>query len=854
MPGLTVKYVRHILYLICVFCTTTSQTMASSTVENETVATKSAVMLTTEEQSWVRDHPVVRARVSNAPPYHFWDNGPKGISVELLNRIAELTGLRVEYKHDISWSDAIENIRNHVELDLLLTATHSLEREAFMAFSEDYLKLPWVIFTRKDGQYNIFALEDLFNLTIAVEKGFLLQKRLAKDFPQIKQLLVADAAEALRAVSENQADAYVGNLTMAQYSIVHLGLNNLQVAAPADLGYSNMAFAIRGDWPQLGSIIDKGLATITPEEQSAINRKYFTVEVDYGINLFQVAGWIAGILVASSMVIIFIVVRGNRLLRHEIIKRKQKEKQLILNESVLTKSLENEQQSKSFYRQLFDHSSSGVAVYEAVDNGQDFVFKDFNKAGEKIDNVSREKLLGRRVTEAFPGIKDFGLLGVFRQVWQTGEPTLYPMSCYKKGSIKEWRENRVYKLPTGEIVAVYDDITKQKQLEAEKQVTEIRLQQAQKMEAVGSLASGVAHDLNNILSGVIGYPELLLQTLPKESELREPLEAIHDSGQRAAIVVADLLTVARGAASIREIHNLNILIEEYLISPECKKLKSLYPEVLFQSTFEAIDPTISCSPVHVKKCLMNLVTNAAEAVGKDGTVMVSTHNKYIDNAVGSKQQMETGEYIVINVQDTGSGISDTDLGHIFEPFYSTKTMGRSGTGLGLAIVWNTMLDHNGKVLIDSSEQGTRFQLYFPRNEHKVIEQAEKDKTEGLTGNNEHILVVDDEPQVRNLASQMLKTMGYKIDSVCSGELAIKFVKDNPVDLVVMDMMMEPGMNGCQAYREILKLYPGQKAVIASGFSESDDIKAALELGAGGFIKKPYSMTKLGRVVRDALNN
>ena len=854
MSELTPKYIRNIFYLICIFCTTVSQTMANATVENETVGTKSAVVLTMEEQSWVRDHPVIRARVSNAPPYHFWDHGPKGISVELLNHIAEQTGLRVEYKHDISWADAIENIRNHEELDLLLTATRSPKREAFMAFSKDYLKLPWVIFTRKDNQRNIFALEDLFNLTIAVEKGFLLQTRLANEFPQIKQLLVADAAKALRAVSENRVDAYIGNLTMAQYNIVQQGLNNLTVAAPADLGYSSMAFAIRDDWSQLGSIIDKGLATITPEEQSAINRKYFTVEVGYGINKYQVAGLIGVILAAVGLMTIFIVVRGNQRLKKEIVKRKRREEQLKLNEDVLKESLNKEQLSESLYRQLFNHSSSGVAVYEAIDNGQDFIFKDFNKAGEEMDNISRETLLGRKVTEVFPSIYEFGLLDVIRQVWQTGEASICPVSYYQDNTIKRWRENNIYRLPTGEIVAVYDDITKQKQLEAENKSTEIRLQQAQKLEAVGNLASGVAHDLNNILSGVVGYPELLLRTLPKDSELRKPLEAIHDSGQRAATVVADLLTVARGAASIREIHNLNVLIEEYLISPECEELKSLYPDVIFQTKFEASHSAISCSPVHVKKCLMNLVTNAAEAVEKDGIIMVSTHNKYVDSTVGSKQQMKTGEYVVASVRDTGMGVSDTDLEHIFEPFYSTKAMGRSGTGLGLAIVWNTMQDHNGKILIDSSEQGTRFQLYFPMSEHKVIGQAKNDQMEGLTGTNEHILVVDDDPQLRDLASQMLQTMGYKVDSVSSGELAQQFVKGNPVDLIVMDMLMEPGMNGRQTYEEILKLYPNQKAIVASGFSESDDIKAALKLGAGGFVKKPYSMVKLGRAVKEALNS
>ncbi|MCK5071419.1 MAG: cache domain-containing protein, partial [Desulfocapsa sp.] len=137
-----------------------------------------------------------------------------------------------------------------------------------------------------------------------------------------------------------------------------------------------------------------------------------------------------------------------------------------------------EQQNAFFYRQLFDHSTSGVAVYEAIENGKDFIFKDFNKAGEKIDNIDRDALLGRRVTEVFPGVKEFGLFDVFRQVWQTGVPALHPVSCYKDGILQGWRENKVYKLPTGEIVAVYDDITKQKQLEEEKQAFETRLNRA----------------------------------------------------------------------------------------------------------------------------------------------------------------------------------------------------------------------------------------------------------------------------------------------------------------------------------------------------------------------------------------
>lgn len=383
--------------------------------------------------------------------------------------------------------------------------------------------------------------------------------------------------------------------------------------------------------------------------------------------------------------------------------------------------------------------------------------------------------------------------------------------------------------------------------------TKEQRQRSKKMEAIGLMAGGVAHDLNNILSGVIGYPELLLQTLPSDSDLRKPIQAIHESGQRAATVVADLLTVARGAATIREVRNLNKLIQEYTDSPECHKLKELYPAITIQSQFNAIHSTISCSPVHVKKCLMNIVQNAAEAIEDQGTINVSTKNQTIDQSSDLKHEIEAGEYIILSIHDSGPGISETDLKHIFEPFYSKKIMGRSGTGLGLAVVWNTMEDHKGKVFVESSSRGTCFYLYFPLNQEFQGAQSEREKTVRHTHNSEHILVVDDEPQLRDIASQMLQSFGYIVNTVSSGELAVQFVRENPVDLIILDMLMEPGMNGQQTYEEIIKLRPDQKAIVASGFSKSDDVKAAIKLGAYGFLKKPYSDVELSQMVNHALN-
>ena len=249
---------------------------------------------------------------------------------------------------------------------------------------------------------------------------------------------------------------------------------------------------------------------------------------------------------------------------------------------------------------------------------------------------------------------------------------------------------------------------------------------------------------------------------------------------------------------------------------------------------------------------MNLLTNAAEAVAGAGEVVISTSNQQIDASEEVLVDMDSGNYLVIEVKDNGLGIDSKDLEHIFEPFYTKKKMGRSGTGLGLSVVWNTVQDHDGRIFVESNDKGTCFKLYFRvSREEKVVSSDKNDKDIPL-GHGERILVIDDEPQLRDIAGQILASLGYTVDSVCSGELALGFLADNRVDLLVIDMLMEPGMNGRESYERILELHPGQKAIIASGFSESDEVKATLKLGAGGFIKKPYSMEEFARAVRDAL--
>ena len=390
------------------------------------------------------------------------------------------------------------------------------------------------------------------------------------------------------------------------------------------------------------------------------------------------------------------------------------------------------------------------------------------------------------------------------------------------------------------------DLTEKKKLEAQ-------LQRAQKMEAIGTLAGGVAHDLNNVLSAQVSYPDLILMDLPEGSPLRKPILTIQESGQRAAAIVQDLLTLARRGIVATEVTNLNQIVDSYLKSPEYKKLKEFHPGTKIESDLETHLLNIMGSPVHLLKTVMNLVNNAAEAMPDGGNIFISTQSKYIDKPIRGYDDVKEGDYIILTVSDSGIGIPSGDLERIFEPFYTKKVMGRSGTGLGMAVVWGTVKDHKGYIDVQSTEgKGTTFTLYFPVIRKEIIGKENALPIEEYMGKGESILIVDDVKEQREIASRILTKLGYSVTSVSSGEKAVDYIKDNSADLLMLDMIMDPGIDGLETYKRILELHPGQKAIIASGFSETDRVKKAQRLGAGKYIKKPYTLEKIGLAIKEEL--
>lgn len=290
------------------------------------------IVLTPSEQRWVTNHASVRARIFDYPPLNFWSGGPRGLSVDFAEAILGKVGVRLEYDYGIPWSQTLEDMRQHRGVDLLLNAKRTPERESYLVFTNDYLVFPWVVFTRVDER-NVFDLDDLNGRVIAVENGFVLQQKLAQDFPKIKQVVFETTKDALWAVSTKKADAYIGNLSVVQYHIAQEELTNIRVAAGTNLGSHTQAFAVRGDWPELASILNKGLASMTPEEQGAIRRKYTELEVREKVDLPLLLG-----ILGAALLFISIFGYWNRRLTAEIRLRSDTEAKLRASERRLNEA------------------------------------------------------------------------------------------------------------------------------------------------------------------------------------------------------------------------------------------------------------------------------------------------------------------------------------------------------------------------------------------------------------------------------------------------------------------------------------------------------------------------------------
>ncbi len=389
------------------------------------------------------------------------------------------------------------------------------------------------------------------------------------------------------------------------------------------------------------------------------------------------------------------------------------------------------------------------------------------------------------------------------------------------------------------VISMAEDITERKQLQQ-------RLLRAQRLETAGRIAGQVAHDFNNLLGPVTTYPDLIKMELPEDHPALRYCDAMLAAAEQMADLSENLMTLGRRGILDQQPTDINRLVELALAQMErgtdrLEIVTQLAPDLLH----------VSGSPTQLLRVITNLLANAREAMQQGGRIAVTTDNVYVDSPMGSHNLVEVGEYVRLQVEDTGRGIPPEIRDKIFEPFFTTKAKDtRRGSGLGLSIVQAIVEDHRGYLDLESEMgRGTTFSIYLPACREPLVGK----ETEGLESGNERILVVDDDRLQREVLRESLEKLGYRVETATGGEQALAYLKEHPADLMILDMVMPGGMDGTETYRGALEVVPGQRAIIVSGFAASERVAQAQAMGAGAYLRKPVKLEILARAVREELD-
>ncbi len=388
-------------------------------------------------------------------------------------------------------------------------------------------------------------------------------------------------------------------------------------------------------------------------------------------------------------------------------------------------------------------------------------------------------------------------------------------------------------------VAIHRDISQIVKLEKQ-------LNQAQKLEAVGTLAGGIAHDFNNLMMGILGYASLMMLDIDECHPHYEKLKAIETQVQSGANLTRQLLGIARTGRYEVKPTDLNELLH---------KTASLFgrtkKEIRIHEKYEASPWTVDCDRGQIEQVLLNLFVNAWQAMPGGGEIYLETRNVSLDESYAKPFSVVQGRYVKISVTDTGVGMDEKTRERIFDPFFTTKEMGR-GTGLGLASVYGIVKGHAGIINVYSEKgHGTTFNICIPASNTELIGEAEPSRNI-ITGN-ETVLIVDDEPTILDVAVEMLKGLGYQVLAAGNGRQAIEIYEANQgkIDLVILDMIM-PDMGGGETYLALKSITPGVKVILSSGYSINGEAKTIMDQGVNAFLQKPFTMADLARKIRDVL--
>jgi len=506
------------------------------------------------------------------------------------------------------------------------------------------------------------------------------------------------------------------------------------------------------------------------------------------------------------------------------------------------------EQSEERYRSIVDNLDDGY-----FENDREGTFTFINAAGAHILGCPSDEIVGSDFRNFTPPEGAQRLREAYRQLWQTGKPLMifdHPITLPDgeiryvdiSSSLRHDKRGR----PTG-FQGTIKDVTARRKREEETTQLHHQLYQAQKLEAIGTLAGGIAHDFNNILMGIQGFTSLMLIELDPQHPFYEHLKAIESQVDSASDLTRQLLGFARGGKFETKKTNLN-----ELLSHTVKMFGRTKKEIRIQGHYHPALWYVQVDRGQLEQVILNLLLNAWQAMPTGGTITLTTENFFIEGPIEKYLQLPAGRYVKFSVRDTGIGMDETTRERVFDPFFTTKELGR-GTGLGLATAYGIVKGHGGVIKVYSeSGQGTIFSVYLPA----VSGDSPADEgplSPSVVKGKGTILVVDDEQIVRNVTGDLLEWLGYTVLTASNAEEALTIYREkgSTIDLVLLDMIM-PGLSG-RATLELLKaMNPEIKVLFVSGYGIESADEGSLPMGVKGFLRKPFKIDELSEMIQKVL--
>ena len=521
---------------------------------------------------------------------------------------------------------------------------------------------------------------------------------------------------------------------------------------------------------------------------------------------------------------------------------------------------EEAQFRKAYFEGLVDNMPDGIAIFD--DNG---AVKTINPQFTNLFGYSEEEAVGQNLSELVGPPECLEEARSYLRRIVSGERMDVETVRKSKDGTRIEVSLRATPVTVNDVkignLAIYRDISSRKKAEKEKEKLQFQLLQARKMEAIGTLTGGIAHDYNNLLSIIMGNLSMAMEEAKPGSLLLGFLNEIDEASGKVRDLTHELMSLSRGGAPVKIVGPLRKLLRDALDSIPTDSgifLEISISRELWQAPYD---------PYKMGAVFRNVVTNAAEAMPEGGTITIRAENLRVEDAGrDSGLPLKPGDYVHISIQDQGKGIPGENLDKIFDPYFSTKALGvQKGMGLGLATAYAIVQKHGGHILIETTpDVGTTVNIYLPASERgsRNSELGAQDKSPQSELGIPHsairrVLLMDDEEMLRNLAEQMLKKLGYAVETVRDGVEAIEAYKKQkysgePYEAVILDLTIKGGMGGEQTIRELLKIDPDIRAIVSSGYFNDPVMSHYAEHGFRGALAKPYQKDDLERLLKEIL--